>query len=488
MFQNDPKQLMKLLNNLPVMVSYVSLPDLRYEFTNDANRAFFNRGEIIGKTMPELFGPRFGLLLPNVERVKRGETVTYEVQISNDSGTHFMDGTYIPNFSPDGLVIGFFVHVKNITKRKKIEHELHESREQYRLIFDRNPLPMFIWELRTKKFLEVNETMVNLYGYSREEFLSMTVLDIRPPEDIDDFMERVSTLAPGYRKEARLVIHRKKDGTRLKILVISYDINYQGKEARIVLINDVTERLKVEEERETLLSALREALKARDEFLTMASHELKTPITSLVLNTDLKMLMLKSHEPLEPAKELSALDVQRRQLNRINQIIDDMMDLSRIRIGKLEMRKSVVDFARIVEDSLTKMSPLLIQALGEVNYENAGDALVMADPFRLEQVVTNLLSNAIKYGEQKPISICVKKTETHVSLSVEDQGRGISPSDQKRIFSRFERAVSGTDISGLGLGLTIVKEIVEAHQGHISVQSSPGKGSVFTVEFPLHAD
>lgn len=473
MSQIDPKLLTKLLNSLPVFASYVSLPDLRYEFTNDANRAFFNRGEIIGKTMHEIFGDNVSRLLPNVEKVKNGEHVRFNVEMPNENGINYLEATYVPDFGADGKVIGFFVHVIQTTN--------------YRMIFDRNPMPMFIWALDNKKFLEVNFTMETLYGFTREEFLNMSVLDIRPPEDIDDFMERVSTLAPGYRKEASLVIHKKKDGTRMKVLVISYDIKYQGRDARIVLINDVTERLKVEEERETLLSALREALKARDEFLTMASHELKTPITSLVLNTDLKMLMVRNREPVEMNKELTALEIQRRQLNRINQIIDDMLDLSRIRIGKLEMRKTPVDFARIVEDSLTKMSPLLLDA-GEVNYENAGNAVLLADPFRLEQVVTNLLSNAVKYGEKKPITVTVNKTDTHVSLSVEDQGRGISPADQKRIFTRFERAVSNTEISGLGLGLTIVKEIVEAHQGHITIQSTIGKGSVFTVEFPLLAD
>lgn len=345
---------------------------------------------------------------------------------------------------------------------------------------------MCIWDTETFRYLEVNDAMVEIYGYSREEFLSMTLFDVKPPEDIDDFMERVSVLTPGYRKESKLFIHRKKGGERIKVLISSHDIEYQGKKAKISMINDATERLRVEEERETLLTALREALRARDEFLTMASHELKTPITSLILNTDLKKLMLKRNEQIAPEKEIETLDVQRRQLERINHIIDDMMDLSRIRLGKLEMKKTPVDFAKVVEDSMTKLSPLLIQTLGEVNYETVRDATVIADPFRLEQVVTNLLSNAAKYGEHRPITVTLKKSETQAIFSVQDQGRGISPEDQKRIFNRFERVISGSEIAGLGLGLTIVKEIVDSHQGHISVVSSPGKGSRFTVELPLH--
>lgn len=487
MFQNDPIQLRKLLNSLPMLVSYIS-SELRYEFTNDANRAFFpEAGEIIGKTMIEVFGPeRFERLKPNIEKVLKGEIVNFEVGMPTTRGLHQMEGVYIPDINPEGKVIGFFVQVKDVTVKKKLAQELLKSEENYKLMFDHNPMPICIWDLETMKFLEVNSTMIAHYGYSREEFLNMTVLDIRPPEDVDDFMERYSTLAPGYRKESKLFIHRKKDGSHIKVLNVSHDITFNGKNARIVLINDVTERLRVEEERETLLTALRESLKARDEFLSMASHELKTPITSLILNTDLKKLILKRNEPVSPAKELEALDLQRRQLTRISQIIDDMLDLSRIRIGKLEMKKSPVDFVKIVEESLTKLGSLLIQTNGSVNYDTVDTAVVMADPFRLEQVVTNLLSNASKYGDQKPINIFVKKTETQVCLIVEDQGRGISQSDQMRIFKRFERAVSGTDISGLGLGLTIIKEILDAHQGHVTVESNPGRGSKFMVELPLY--
>lgn len=486
MFQNDFDSLKKLLNSLPLIVSYVS-KDLVYEFTNDANREFFpDVGEIIGKSMPELFGlERFERLRPNVERVLKGETVHFEVTMPTSRGLHHMEGTYIPEFDSHGMVPGFFVHVKDVTVKNKLAAELHKSEENYKLMFEKNPMPICIWDMETMKFLEVNGTMIAHYGYSREEFLNMTLLDIRPAEDVDDFMERYSTLAPGYRKESKLVIHKKKDGTHIKVLNVSQDITFNGRKARIVLVNDVTERLKVEEERETLLTALRESLKARDEFLTMASHELKTPITSLILNTDLKKLILTRNEPVSTEKEIEALDIQRRQLTRINQIIDDMLDLSRIRIGKLEMNKSRIDFVKVVEESLTKLGPLLIQTNGSVNYDTVENAFVLADPFRLEQVVTNLLSNAAKYGEQKPVTIVVNKSETQVILCVEDQGRGISQDDQIRIFKRFERAVSGTEISGLGLGLTIIKEILDAHQGHITVQSRPGEGSKFFVELPL---
>lgn len=362
---------------------------------------------------------------------------------------------------------------------------LSHDNQMYKLMFESNPMPMCIWDTETLRYLEVNHSMIETYGFSRKEFLNMTLRDVRPPEEVDDFMERVSVLAPGYHKDSLLHIHRKKDGTNLKVLIVSNDIEFQGKKAKISMINDATERLRVEEERETLLTALREALRARDEFLTLASHELKTPITSLILNTDLKKLMLKRNELIAPEKEMETLEIQRRQLERINHIIDDMMDLSRIRLGKLEMKKSPVDFAKVVEDSLTKLSPLLIQTLGEVNFESVSDAKVIADPFRLEQVVTNLLSNAAKYGENRPITVTLKKSETQAIFSVQDQGRGISLEDQKRIFNRFERVISGSTIAGLGLGLTIVKEIVDSHQGHVTVDSTPGKGACFTVELPL---
>lgn len=486
MSDQETQILRKLLNSLPTFVSYVDT-DLRYVFTNDANRAFFPEiKEITGLTMKEIMGPeRFEKLKPYVERVLQGQEVTFDLTIPTQRGEKQVEGVYLPDFDPSGKVIGFFAQVKDVTKRKAIELELYKTEENYKLIFDRNPLPICIWNAETLKFLEVNNTMVEHYGYSREEFLNMSVLDVRPAHEVDDFMERYSTMAPGYRKESRLSIHRKKDGTLIKVMSISYGLVFRGINARIVLINDVTERLRVEEERETLLSALRETVKARDEFLTMASHELKTPITSLTLNTDLKKLMLKRGEVNSPEKEIEALEVQSRQLQRISKLIDDMMDISRIRIGKLEMKMIACDFVSVVEEAIAKLSPLLLSTLGEVNYEAIESAKVSGDPFRLEQVVTNLLTNAVKYGNHRPVNITVTKTETEVLLTVHDQGRGISLEDQKRIFTRFERAVSGTDIAGLGLGLTIAKEIVDAHKGHISVASEAGKGAKFQVELPL---
>ncbi len=485
MSDHDPKLLLRLLNSLPEFISYVDV-SLRYQFTNDANRAFFPEKEIIGLTMIEVMGSeRFERVKPNVEKVLKGEIVCFELTMPNALGNRFVEGTYVPDFDEYGKVRGFFVNVKDITSRKQVELELFKSEENYKLIFDRNPLPIFIWETESMKFLEVNETMVAHYGYSRDEFLKMSILDVRPAEEVDVFMERYSTIMPGYRKESRLTIHRKKDGTLIKVMILSYDLVFRGLPSRIVLVNDVTERLRVEEERETLLTALRETLKARDEFLTMASHELKTPITSLTLNTDLKKLMIKRGEMNAPETEVQALELQSKQLHRINRLIDDMMDISRIRIGKLEMNMVDCDFVKVVEEAVAKLSPLLLQSLGEVNYEALETAMVSGDPFRLEQVVTNLLTNAAKYGNNRPVSISVTKTETEVLLAVTDLGRGISPLDQKRIFTRFERVVSGTDIAGLGLGLTIVKEIVEAHRGHISVFSEIGKGAKFQVELPL---
>jgi PAS domain S-box-containing protein len=428
---------------------------------------------------------RFEKLKPNVEKVLQGEYVNFDVEMPSNNGIRDMEVSYIPDPGADGKVVGFSIYVSDVTEKKKIQKELQKSKENYKSMFEVNPMPMCIWDLETLGYLEVNHSMVEKYGFSRDEFMKMTLRDVRPPEEVDDFMERISVLAPGYHKDSMLFIHRKKDGIRMKVLVVTNDIEYMGKKTKISMINDVTERLRVEEERETLLTALREALRARDEFLTMASHELKTPITSLILNTDLRKLMLKRKEITSPEKELDTLDVQRRQLERINHIIDDMMDLSRIRLGKLEMNKIPVNFAKVVEDSLTKLSPLLIQTLGEVNFESVAKATVTADAFRLEQVITNLLSNAAKYGENRPITVTLKKTETQAIFSVQDQGRGISAEDQKRIFNRFERVITGSTIAGLGLGLTIVKEIVDSHQGHITVDSTPGKGSCFTVELPL---
>jgi signal transduction histidine kinase len=174
------------------------------------------------------------------------------------------------------------------------------------------------------------------------------------------------------------------------------------------------------------------------------------------------------------------------QIDRLSRLIDEMLDVSRIGNDKLSMEMDVLDYARVARKVVTDFSEQASAAPIPIGFEGMEGLLVRCDRYRMEQVVTNLLTNAMKYGEGKPVMVEVRPSGVGAAvLSVSDRGIGIAPEDQERIFGRFERAVSASSVGGLGLGLYIVKKIVEAHGGRITVQSALGQGSTFSVTLPL---
>jgi signal transduction histidine kinase len=244
---------------------------------------------------------------------------------------------------------------------------------------------------------------------------------------------------------------------------------------------------RIEAERDALFERLEEAIRSRDEFLSVASHELKTPLTSLKLQAQLRKRILSQGNVLffSPEHLSKMLAGDERQLEAINRLIDDMLDVARIQAGKLSMHPELVDLNEICKEVVERLSNEASSKGYSITLHESPPVLGNWDRFRIEQVVSNLVSNALKYGKQKPIEISLRHSDGVARLCVHDQGEGIAAENQRRIFQRFERAVNGTAVSGLGLGLYIVKQIVEAHHGQIHVESEVGKGSNFVVELPL---
>ena len=233
------------------------------------------------------------------------------------------------------------------------------------------------------------------------------------------------------------------------------------------------------------------AIKARDEFLSIASHELKTPLTSLMMQVQLRQRALTTGDAPafspEALARMAASDV--RQVDRLTRLVDDILDVSRISSGRLTLELGdLVDLTAAVGDVLERSAPVLAAAGCEVAFDAPPAPIVGRwDRARLEQVVLNLLTNAIKYGRGRPIRCSVAATTQRASFMIHDEGVGIAPLDQERIFQIFERAISANEVSGLGLGLYIARRLVEAHGGSIRVTSRVGEGATFTVELPLES-
>ena len=241
-------------------------------------------------------------------------------------------------------------------------------------------------------------------------------------------------------------------------------------------------------QQEEALGSLQRTLKARDEFLSAASHELRTPITTLSLQTDgllsLPGAVANGGRRATDDRMLRRLTAIRRQVVRLNQLVDQLLDVSRLIEGRLELRPEQVDLQALVIEAIDLMRESATQAGSPVLLRLRPEVVGLWDRVRIGQVITNLLSNAIKFGCGRPIEVELDADENLARVQVRDAGEGILPHEQERIFQRFERATSVQRHPGLGLGLWICKQIVDASHGRISVQSEPGHGSTFSVELP----
>ncbi len=221
-----------------------------------------------------------------------------------------------------------------------------------------------------------------------------------------------------------------------------------------------------------------EAVAARDEFLSIASHELKTPLTSLILHSDSLRLATRRGAVDQVAAKV---DLIRRSANRLSRLVTSLLDISRIGAGRLDLESEEMDLAELAREVADRFEEEARRAGCTIRLE-LEPAPGCWDRARLDQVLTNLLSNAIKYGPGEPVDLRVRSKGGRAVLSVRDRGIGIPEADQRRIFERFERAVSRRNYGGFGLGLWIVRQIVEAQGGTVRVESAPGGGSTFTVE------
>ncbi len=253
------------------------------------------------------------------------------------------------------------------------------------------------------------------------------------------------------------------------------------------LATAVNEQKKSEMERLRLIEELKGAVQVREDFLSIVSHELKTPITSLGLQLSLinRLILAGSISTLASDKQATLVKLSTAQIQRMTRLIDELQDLSRISAGKLQISPSEVDLAGLVQTVVERYATELKKTGSQLMVQLDTSILGYWDPFRVEQIFINLLTNAMKYGAGQPIEISTARSGQNAQLIVRDHGLGIAKSDQVRIFQKFERATSMRSYAGLGLGLYIVSEIVRSHGGSIKLDSELGRGSTFTVELPL---
>jgi signal transduction histidine kinase/CheY-like chemotaxis protein len=360
-----------------------------------------------------------------------------------------------------------------VTERRRVQHALHGSELAYRQMFESNPHPMWIVDSETGRFLAVNDAAVDKYGYARAELLAMAERDI-------------DSGRPGS------VRHLTKDGRFVDVEITAHAITFSDRSASLVLAYDITDRRRGEEERRRLLereqAARREAEEAnvaKDTFLATLSHELRTPLTAI-----LGWARMLQGGQLASAQVAHALETIERNVRRQTQLINDLLDISRIVTGKLGLDSHRVDLVPVVEDAVETLrrdaEAKQLQLRTALEFQAAS---VWGDPVRLHQVVVNLVSNALKFTpDGGQVDVLLERLDDHALLIVRDSGKGIPPEALPHIFDRFRQADSSLTRrhGGLGLGLAIVRELVHLHGGTVEAESlGEGRGASFRVRLPL---
>ena len=510
-------------------------------------------------------------------------------------------------YNEAGKLISVLSLVLDVTVATRIEEALRKSEAQYRLLFESNPQAMWVYDLTTLRFMAVNDAAVQHYGYSRSEFLDMTIKDIRPPDDVkllEDFLASAEAAA----ETAGEWRHQKKDGTVINVDIRANRLTFAGRPAEFVLVTDVTERKKAEQAlrisedryrdlvdnshelicthdlegrvlsvnpwaarvlgypqdslvginiRDGLLPEYREmfddyirtvitegsargvmkvrtatgetrlweyyntlrtegvekpivrgmahdaterrqalkrekearleaeaANRVKDEFLSTLSHELRTPLTAIMGWADLLL-----HDEVEPKNRRPALETIFRNANSQCQLINDLLEVSRIITGKLRLEFVACELHSVIEAAAQSIRPtaeakgVRLQVLLEPHV-----GPVFGDRERLQQVVWNLLSNGVKFTHKGGmVQVTLQRINSHVEIVVNDTGVGIKPDFLPHVFDRFRQADGSTTriYGGLGLGLAIVRHLVELHGGTAWAESGgERKGSRFTVRLP----
>jgi two-component system CheB/CheR fusion protein len=606
------RRLRFISDHSPVLIVYFGA-DKIYKFVNKpyAERFGLRPQDIVGKSLVEMLGQEaYASIEPYVETVLRGERVEYETHVPyHDLGPRYVWAACEPEFDDSGKVIGFVAAIIDITARKQAEEALRQSEERFSKAFEASPLAMSITSLRTGRLLEVNETFTRLSGYTREEAVGRTTLELgvwSNPNDREAEMALV--LGSGQVRKIKYRF-RMKDGTELIGLLSAERLELGGEPCALTVIENITERERAEaslrenEERlrlaleagqvgtwdwdvasnrvtwsETVYhfhglelgefggrvedfadivhpddrervnaaisaavegkesysiemrvvwpdgtvrwiatkgkvifdpegqpvrmlgatvditdrklaeEALRDADRRKDEFLAMLAHELRNPLAPIRNAVQL----LRRLGPSEPEIQWTR-EVIDRQVEHLVRLVDDLLDVSRITQGKITLKKEKVDLITIIGRALETSRPLIDSRKHRLTVSLPEQPLRLeGDTTRLTQVVSNLLNNAAKFTpEGGQIWLVAEAQNGQVVLRIRDTGMGIPEDLLPHVFDLFRQADRSLDRSqgGLGVGLTLVRSLLEMHGGTVEAYSDgPGRGSEFVVRLPAFAE
>jgi PAS domain S-box-containing protein len=387
-----------------------------------------------------------------------------------------------------GLVVLLTISIFRMfsVNRQRERHEqrqlLQTSEEKYKTLFYKSPIPKWIYDEVTLRFLEVNDEALRMYGYTREEFQRMTLNDIRPPEEVATLLEDIRTVRRdpmSYRNSQRR--HRKKNGEIMDVLVTAHPLEVDGQKAGLTAIVDITALKRAETQLQHVNNDLgRRAAELAtsnaelERFAYIASHDLQEPLRMV---TSFLQLLQKKYQGQLDSKADQYIHYAVDGAERMKALIMDLLEYSRVGSGMEGF--TPVDISVVIREVGDTFREKIVAARAQVDVGPLPD--VTGDKVQLTQLFQNLVGNALKYQSTDPPRIRIRAEEegAHWKFSVADNGIGIDPQFFDKIFIIFQRLHNKTDYSGTGIGLAICKKIVERHGGRIWVESVPNQGSTF---------
>jgi PAS domain S-box-containing protein len=417
------------------------------------------------------------------DAIEKGESYDHELEFISAKGKHKWVRIIGRSVIKDGKVVKLIGTLQDITERKEAQEELKRNEERYRALFEQSNDAIIIHNLDGRIF-EANKMTCEVFGYSEEELKQKSIMELISPEDREEVgyeMMKVRTKG-STRKETRMT---RSDGTFI-FMDISASLLHEQDNIIQAVGRDVTDRIRAEA---AMLSARIEAETAsrtKSEFLANMSHELRTPLNSIIGFSDI--LLERVFGELN-GKQLKYVNNISSSGKHLLGLINDILDISKVEAGKMELHYSKFSVNSVFEEVKSTLFPLVQAKSLEIDFKVEPDFEdIQADRSHLIQILYNLVSNAIKFTpEGGRISVHCKKSESRAIFSVTDTGIGIFSEDQKKLFQPFTQidSSSARQYCGTGLGLALVKELVELHNGKIRVESEVGKGSSFTFELPV---
>lgn len=481
----------------------------------------YDHEDLIGRPVADIVHPDDRTAVQDaLKRLEQGtDPAAFECRcVGKDGGIRWVSWT-AAGFAREGLL---YAIGRDVTERRQVARDLEDMVADLRNLHEVSTrlarsvemAPVLREVLRTVMELQGADLgVVSLYEPASEELVPVATLG--RDEDAAELRERRVRLGAGF--AGRAVAERREvfvpdlqeaphdvagSARRHGYRAVQSIPLFNGQQDILGAIESYFRKPRVLERRERHLVDLyinfasqfvdnarlyreaQQAVRAREEFLSVASHELKTPLTALRLHLQSVLRRSRRDPAPDPASVLLSVQDAERQGEALTRLITSLLDLSRIRAGKLKLDREPVDLARSVGEVLDRFREELDSRGIAVDVRLGAPAAGTWDRMRVEQIVTNLISNAIKYGEGRPIDVSVEARDGRARLVVRDHGCGISRDFMGRLFLPFERDVSGAQ-GGLGLGLYIVRQVVAAHDGDIRVESRVGEGTTFTVELPL---